>query len=328
MSGKTMATNNSTFLDTTEIVVTNLTEAVSSNKTFSEKLADVPVKLLQNRGLLLLEARIVFASLAIIYVGSHAALRRPPSAKPKRKSKDADADKGKKGQKDEEDEDEFVQGLTPSDAILFPIMAGILLVGLYYLITWLDDPDIINKILRAYFSITSLAAMGKLFADCLHFLTGFVFPSVWVSTDRKLYHIDPIRRAQWRAVGDTEDREWSEKKLTPLPGLGSELQLSDTARGSLWEARRLFLKPWTVHFRIHGIVHEKFQVKLNDLIGIVMALGASLVYNAVGSTLLSNVMGYAFSYVVLIMLSPTTFATGSLVLFGLFFYDIYMVFYT
>ena len=319
-----MATNNSTYLDATEIVVTNLTEAVASNKTFSENLAGLPAKLFQHRGLLLLEMRIVFSSMAIIYVGSHAALRRPPSAKPKKKTQD----NTNKGKKDNEDEDEYIQGLTPSDAILFPIMAGIVLVGLYYLITWLDDPDIINKILRAYFSITSLAAMGKLFADCLHFLTGFIFPSVWASTDGRLYHVDPVRRAQWRAVGDTEDREWSDQKLTPLPGPGSELELSDVARRSLWEARRLFLEPWAVQFFVHGIVNEKFRIKLNYIIGIVMALGASLVYNAVGSTLLSNVMGYAFSYVVLIMLSPTTFATGSLVLFGLFFYDIYMVFYT
>lgn len=320
-----MATNNSTYLDTTEIVMTNLTEAVASNQTFSEKLASVPVKLLQNRGLLLLEARIVFASLAIIYVGSHAALRRPPSAKPKKKTKGAG--KGKQ-QKDEEDDDQYVQGLMPSDAILFPVMAGITLVGLYYLITWLDDPDILNKILRAYFSLTSLAAMGKLFADSLHFLTGFIFPTVWASRDGKLYHVDPARKGQWSAVGDTEDREWSSKKLTPFPGPWSELQLSDATRRSLWEMRHLLLESWTLDFWILGVVREKLLLKLNDLAGIMMAIGASLIYNTVNSTFLSNVMGYAFSYVVLIMMSPTTFTTGSLVLFGLFFYDIYMVFYT
>lgn len=316
-----MATNNSTFLDSTEIVVTNLTEVVASNQTFSEKLTSLPVKLFEHRGLLLLETRIVFASLACIYIGSHAALRRPPSAKPKRA-------KGKGKGKQEEEEDQFIQGLMPSDALLFPIMAGTVLVGLYYLITWLDDPDIINKILRVYFSFTSLAAMGKLFADTLHLLTGFVFPTVWATRGGRLYHIDSAERCQWYALGNTDDRLWNEKKITPLPGPLSELKLSDATNRMLWEARHLLLEPWTVDFWIHGIVREKFQVKLNDLIGIVLAIGASLIYNSFGSTFLSNVMGYAFSYVVLVMLSPTTFTTGSMVLFGLFFYDIYMVFYT
>ncbi|RYP80567.1 hypothetical protein DL770_006169 [Monosporascus sp. CRB-9-2] len=317
-----MATNDSTYLNATEIVMTNLTDVMSTNQTFFEKLASLPTKLCDHQGLLYLEARIVFASLACIYIGSHAALRRPPSAKPKR-------DKGKaKGKQKDEEDDQFVQGLTPSDAILFPIMAGVVLVGLYYLITWLDDPDIINKILRAYFSFTSLAAMGKLFADSLHLLTGFVFPTVWSTRDGRLYHIDPAKRGQWYMIGNSESQVWNEKKTTPFPGPWSELNLSDARNRMLWEVRHLFLEPWTVDFWIHGIVREKFPIKLNDIIGVVLAIGASLIYNSFKSTFLSNVMGYAFSYVVIVMMSPTTFTTGSLVLFGLFFYDIYMVFYT
>ncbi|RYP59145.1 hypothetical protein DL769_008652 [Monosporascus sp. CRB-8-3] len=317
-----MATNDSTYLNATEVVMTNLTDVISTNQTFFEKLASLPTKLYDRQGLLYLEARIVFASLACIYIGSHAALRRPPSAKPKR-------DKGKaKGQQKDEEDDQFVQGLMPSDAILFPIMAGVVLVGLYYLITWLDDPDIINKILRTYFSFTSLAAMGKLFADSLHILTGFVFPTVWSARDGRLYHIDPVKRGQWYTIGNSESQAWNEKKTTPFPGPWSGLNLSDARNRMLWEVRHLFVEPWTVDFWIHGIVREKFPVKLNDIIGVVLAIGASLIYNSFKSTFLSNVMGYAFSYVVIIMMSPTTFTTGSLVLFGLFFYDIYMVFYT
>lgn len=321
-----MATNNSTFLDSTEVVVTNLTDVIASNQTFSEKLASLPVKLLEHRGLLLLETRIVFASLACIYIGSHAALRRPHSAKPKKTQGKGQAEG--EDDKQEEDEDQYVQGLMPSDALLFPIMAGVVLVGLYYLITWLDDPDIINKILRAYFSVTSLAAMGKLFADTLHLLTGFIFPTVWATMDGRLYHIDPTKRSQWSALGNTEDRVWNDKKSTPFPGPLSEWRFSEATNRKLWEVRHLLLESWTMDFWIHGVIREKFQIKLNDLIGIVLAVGASLIYNSIGSVFLSNVMGYAFSYVVLTMLSPTTFGTGSMVLFGLFFYDIYMVFYT
>jgi len=43
---------------------------------------------------------------------------------------------------------------------------------------------------------------------------------------------------------------------------------------------------------------------------------------------LTNLMGFGFCYGTLQIMSPTKFWTGSLVLGGLFIYDIVMVFYT
>ncbi|KAJ2984454.1 hypothetical protein NUW58_g6049 [Xylaria curta] len=220
------------------------------------------------------------------------------------------------------------RGLLPSDAIMFPILAGTVLIGLYYLIKWLEDPDILNKILRVYFSIMSLASTGKLFADGLHFLTGFVFPTVWLGKDRKVYHIDSKRRGQWFTKDGTEDQIWDDNKISPLPGPFSGLRLSDGTTKLLWEIRHLFMEEWTVRLVIHGMINEKARVKFNDIFGFVLAIGANVFYYTTESTFLSNVMGYAFSYVGIIIMSPTTFTTGSSVLFGLFFYDIVMVFYT
>ncbi|KAJ3503375.1 hypothetical protein NM208_g16528 [Fusarium decemcellulare] len=93
---------------------------------------------MQDLDFLLLELKLVFSAIGIIYLGAHAALRRPPSAAPAKK---------KPGDKHEGDE-RFAQGLEPSDAIMFPLMAAFVLVGLYYLIQWLQDPNILNKILR------------------------------------------------------------------------------------------------------------------------------------------------------------------------------------
>lgn len=317
-----MASNDSALLAASEMSATNMTESLLANQTLAEQLSALPALLWDNRGFFLLECRIIFTAMACIYIGSHAALRRPPSANPPKRGKKG----GPREKRDEEDQ--FVQGLLPSDAIVFPIMAGVMLMGLYYLIKWLEDPDILNKILKVYFSAMSLASMGKLFADSLHFLTGFVFPTVWTSRDGKLYHVDPLRKGQWRNADDSEGQVYDDKKKTPLPGWLSEWSLSDASNKFLWEVRHSLLEQWTVRFSVHGIVNETLKVKFNDILGVVLAVGANVLYYTTESTFLSNVMGYAFSYAGIILLSPTTFATGTAVLFGLFFYDIYMVFYT
>ncbi|GAW16417.1 hypothetical protein ANO14919_058430 [Xylariales sp. No.14919] len=317
-----MAANNSSILALDEISFTNITSSMEPPQTFFEQLAGVPTLLFQNMDLLVLEIRIVLTALACIYIGSHGAIRRPPSAKLSKT--------GKNGEKNEAEErdDEHVQGMLPSDAILVPIFAGTVLIGLYYLIKWLEDPDLLNKILRVYFSTMSLASLGKLLADGLHFLTGFVFPTVWVGKDRRVYHIDSEKRGQWYTKVGTEDRVWDDEKKSPLPGPFSGLKLSDTTTKLLWEIRHFFLEEWTVRFVVHGIVNEKVKVKFNDIFGVVLAVGANVFYYTTDSTLISNILGYAFSYAGIIILSPTTFATGSAVLCGLFFYDIVMVFYT
>ncbi|KAI1124861.1 signal peptide peptidase-domain-containing protein [Nemania abortiva] len=292
------------------------------NETFFEKLATVPTVLLQNMDLLALESRIVFTALACIYIGCHGALRRPPSAKQPKAGKNGE------GKETEERDDQYVQGLLLSDAIMFPILAGTVLIGLYYLIKWLEEPDVLNTVVRSYFSLMSLASLGKLFSDGLCFFTGFVFPSVWVSKGGKVYHIDSEKRGQWYAEDGTDNRIWDEKKVLPFPGFLSELKLSDINTRMLWTARHFTSEEWTFRLVVLGIVNDKVKVKLNDIFGVVFAVAANILYYQTESTSLSNVMGYAFSYTGIIIMSPTTFATGSSVLFGLFFYDIIMVFYT
>ncbi|KAI5925689.1 signal peptide peptidase-domain-containing protein [Camillea tinctor] len=316
-----MATDNSTILAASEISATNITGSIWTKDAILDQLASIPAVLLQNRGLMLLEFQIAFTSLACIYIGSHGSLRRPPSAKPPKRKK------GSKKEHDDQDEP-LVQGLLPSDAIVFPILAGTVLVGLYYLIKWLEDPDIINKVLRAYFSFMSLASLGKLFADGFNVLTSFIFPAFWRAKDGKIYYIDSEKRSQYYVPKDSTDRVWHEQKKTPLPGLFSESKFSSSLNKTLWELRNLFLEQWTVRLSIHGIVDEKIKVRFNDILGVVLAIGANIIYYTTESIMLSNIMGYAFSYAGIMFMSPTTFATGSAVLFGLFFYDIYMVFYT
>ncbi|XDG07792.1 hypothetical protein ABKA04_007407 [Annulohypoxylon sp. FPYF3050] len=318
-----MATNDSVLLAASEMSATNMTGLPAASLTFTEQLATLPSFLWDNKDYFILEGRIIFTALACIYIGSHAALRRPPSANPPKKSKKGHEQRDR----DQEREDQQVQGMLPSDAILFPIMAASVLVGLYYLIKWLEDPDILNKVLRVYFMTMSLASMGKLFADSLHFLTGFIFPTVWRAKDGKLYHVNYPGVGQWTSA-DNNEKSFDDKKKTPFPGRWFELSLSDSKNNLLWDVRHLLVEEWTVRLSVHGIVNEKVKVKFNDILGAVLAVIANIVYYKTESTLLSNIMGYAFSYVGIMIMSPTTFATGTAVLFGLFFYDIYMVFFT
>ncbi|KAI0897483.1 signal peptide peptidase-domain-containing protein [Annulohypoxylon nitens] len=318
-----MATNDSVLLAASEMSATNMTGLPAASLTFTEQLATLPSFLWDNKDYFILEGRIIFTALACIYIGSHAALRRPPSANPPKKSKKGHEQRDR----DQEREDQQVQGMLPSDAILFPIMAASVLVGLYYLIKWLEDPDILNKFLRVYFMTMSLASMGKLFADSLHFLTRFIFPTVWRAKDGKLYHVNYPGVGQW-TLADNNEKSFDDKKKTPFPGRWSELSLSDAKNNLLWDVRHLLVEEWTIRLSVHGIVNEKVKVKFNDILGAVLAVIANIIYYKTESTLLSNIMGYAFSYVGIMIMSPTTFATGTAVLFGLFFYDIYMVFFT
>lgn len=75
---------------------------------------------------------LILAALLPIYAGSHASLRCPPSATPPTEDEDGE----------EIEVAPPVEGLQPYDAIVFPIMAGIVLAGLYYIIKWLEDPAV------------------------------------------------------------------------------------------------------------------------------------------------------------------------------------------
>ncbi|KAK8061392.1 hypothetical protein PG994_007758 [Apiospora phragmitis] len=280
----------------------------AGNLTLVKSIFQWPAAIWNNRDFLLLEVRIVGSAMACIYVSSQAALRRPPSARmPKKK-------KGKHGKKsDESSEDEYVQGLLLSDAIMFPILAGMVLVGLYYLIKYLEDPAILNKILGVYFSVMSLASMGKLFSDGLQLMFGMVFPEVWRAHDGSLFHFDNHKRSQYRVADSGEHLYENEAagSLSFLMGLA-------TYHAGTVESQ----------FHLSPFRGRELPRQVLDILGVVLAVIANIIYHTTKSVMLSNIMGYAFSYAGIIMMSPTTFTTGSCVLFGLFFYDIYMVFYT
>ncbi|PHH72824.1 hypothetical protein CDD83_4864 [Cordyceps sp. RAO-2017] len=89
-------------------------DGVSAALNGSEASAAAPATALgylERQGFMLLELKLLAGALGIIYLGAHAALRRPPSASPAKRKRAGD-----KGE--EEEEEPFSQGLELSDAIM------------------------------------------------------------------------------------------------------------------------------------------------------------------------------------------------------------------
>ena len=280
----------------------------------------------QERELIQMYIHLVLAAIFPIYIGSHASLRRPPSAAlPKKLDTEDDED-------DLEAEVEVtVEGLTPSDAILFPLAAGITLGGLYLLIKWLNDPKLLNKILGWYCSALGVFGIGRLSADGLQVATTFLFPCVWASRN-KTYYVEPLFSQQVEGTPSKARRLVTRKavegKTNPFPGALSSISFPPSITSKLWSLRASFKNHWVLRTYIHGICSYKSNIKLNDVIGLVLGISAISLYNYTKAWWLTNLIGFGFCYGTLQLLSPTTFWTGTLVLVGLFAYDIVMVFYT
>ncbi|TAQ85548.1 hypothetical protein B7494_g6127 [Chlorociboria aeruginascens] len=285
-------------------------------------------KIYKERELVLMYIHLIIAALFPIYTGSHASLRRPPSAQIPERSSETE------NYEDDDDEIEVqtpMEGLTPSDAIMLPIFAGITLSFLYLVIKWLKDPALLNKILGWYFSTLGVVGVGKLLADGMNVGITFIFPLVW-STRRETFHVDPLLREQTSgAVSPTRTlaHQKSTGKTNPFPGLFSRIQFPKAINETLWDLRSLLTDHWIFKAYFHGLLSLKTKVRFNDVLGYLLGLVAIIAYNFSGKAwFFTNLMGFGFSYGALTLMSPTTFWTGSLVLAGLFFYDITMVFYT
>jgi minor histocompatibility antigen H13 len=314
------------------IIVLGLT-VMEGNSTLFQAFGEWGYYLWQERDLAQMYTHLLLAALFPIYAGAHASLRRPPSAaKPRKKAlKEKEED-------EDEDEDELdmpqkVEGLQPSDAILFPVLAGFTLAGLYYLIQWLKDPTLLNKILGHYFSLLGVFGVGRLATDALNVGTSIVFPNLW-ARNGKIYYIDPILSAQ---VTDQPlenpkthlHRKFEEEKTNPFPGLLSRINFSNTTTKRLWALRTLFHQRWIFRGYIHPLPMMKSRIRLNDAFGFLIGVATIAAYNILGRPwYLTNIMGFGFCYGTLQLMSPTTFWTGTLVLAGLFVYDVVMVFYT
>lgn len=274
-------------------------------------------------------AHLIVSALLPIYTGAHASLSRPSSAaKPKRKSKD---ESDSEDEEDDEGKDtgSKMEGLEPSDALMFPLMAGLTLGGLYLIIKWLKDPSILNKILSFYFSQMGLFFAGALLRDGLKVLRSYLFPTTYSSGGHQ-WKVDQSRRIA-AGIGHekSSDTAIAVERTSPLPGFLGAIPLPVTVRNSFWALRAVAYKK--VHLRVKAL--ESFKAKVRfDMLDVTAAVAALVVVTYFAFFAkpwwLTNLLGFSFCYGSLQVISPSTFTTGSLILASLFFYDIYFVFFT
>ncbi|KAK5139235.1 hypothetical protein LTR04_003764, partial [Oleoguttula sp. CCFEE 6159] len=264
---------------------------------------------------------LVVSALFPIYTAAHASLSRPSSAaEPAKrvKSKHGDAS----DEEDEEGSTQKMEGLSPRDAIVFPVIAGTTLAGLYLLIKWLDDPTLLNKVLNWYFSSFGVLSVSKMVADGMGVVHSIAFPSRYMD-----------KGVVWKVNGKERSavpQSSSEKKRdSPLPVFYSRIPLPKKIVRSLWRTQALPKKQYIVRIYIHRVSALKFNISIFGVLSALIGLSTVVYFNFVDKPwYLTNLMGFAFAYGALQIMSPTTFATGSLILGALFFYDVYFVFYT
>lgn len=274
----------------------------------------------QSKPMIPLYIHLIISALFPIITGSFASLSRPSTAaKPSKKAK-----KWEEDDEDDDEEDEVEQkmeGLSPRDAIVLPITAGAVLGGLYWLIKQYGA-DPINLILGWYFSGVGVFSVGKILNDAAALALSVLFPTYFAHKG-KLYKIDGKER---KAVTDGQEQG---SRDSPLPGVLGVIPLPRAVNNSLWMLRSAPIQKYAFVTYIKGVLDVNGPVTLLNVAAGVGSLAAISYNHFIDKPWwLTNLQGFAVSYTGLQVMSPTTFATGSLILTGLFFYDIWAVFFT
>ncbi|KAJ5427376.1 Peptidase A22B signal peptide peptidase [Penicillium sp. CMV-2018d] len=279
------------------------------------------------RPLLPTYGHLIVSALFPIWIGAHASLTRPSSAaKPSKKKTDKDKD-----EYDTDDEEghgplQKMEGLEPSDALIFPLTAGLTLGGLYLVIKWLEDPAILNKILSFYFSNMGLFFAFAFLKDALLMIRSFMFPRYY----RQSGQLWKAKQSE-RLFMASEDHPAKSNSVrhSPLPGILGRVPLPGMMLGLLWKCRNVSYQRLKVRAHIRGLFDFKCLVGLLDIISGIFALSAVAYFAFVENPWwLTNFLGFCFCYGTLQFMSPSTFWTGTLIMGSLFFYDIYFVFFT
>lgn len=261
---------------------------------------------------------LILSALFPIITGAHASLSRPSSAAKPPKTSNKRAEDGD----DDFEGDQKMEGLSPMDAVLFPVMGGLTLAGLYYVIKYLDDPTILNMIMNWYFAIFGLLALARLLTDAMSVLWSFIFPKTY-QLGGEIWKVDQ----EARRVCVTQKTQLEQD--SPLPGRLALLPLPPTVIQYLWAIRRIPTHKLQIHAYVHNNFKADFRIGPFGLTSFVIAVAVELYFNLIDKPWwLTNLLGFSFSYAALQIMSPTTAWTGTLILGGLFFYDIYFVFFT
>ena len=257
-----------------------------------------------------------------VFTGAHASLSRPSSAAAPEKGKGTKTN----GEGDEDVVAAKMEGLSPSDAIIFPILAATTLSSLYFLLKWLKDPAILNQILGYYFSQIGLVFGVKFLRDVFSTLRSFVMPyqysengGLWKADDRKHCY----------EAKSTTSAQTGVHQISPLPGFLRSIPLPLSISSWIWKLRHAVYAKGKMKFHLHRLVTVQSPVDLLDCASILIATSVVVYHTFISKPwYLTNFLGFSFCYGSLQYMSPTTSWTGTLLLSALFIYDIYFVFFT
>ncbi|KAL4984397.1 signal peptide peptidase-domain-containing protein [Aspergillus falconensis] len=268
---------------------------------------------------------VILSALFPLYIGAHASLSRPSSAAkpPKRSDKDAIELDDEEEDDEHQNDDQKMEGLAPSDALVFPLTAGATLGGLYLMIKY-AGADLLNKILGFYFSQMGIFFALAFVKDALSVSRSFVFPRKYTGGGRTW---KPSQSERVFSVVTTS--EPADIRQSPLPGIFGSIPLPNLALRSLWALRGLLYWRAKLRVHIHRVIRLECSLGTLDILSGVLSLPAVAYFTFVSKPWwLTNFLGFSFCYGTLQLMSPSTFVTGSLILGSLFFYDIYFVYFT
>ena len=286
----------------------------------SEMLGMLAYAFAQVQPMLPLYVHLVSSALFPIVTGAYSSLSCPSSAaKPIKDTKTQHEADEQDDQDDDEDSIKKMEGLSPSDAVIFPLLAGCTLGGLYLLIKYMGA-SLLNKVLRWYFSAMAIFSVAKLINDGLGVAESFCFPHYYTEGGVLWKVSQPERKTIHSAICT---------RPSPLPGVLGRIILPERVLEGFWTLRGLLRRKYRLQLRLSSLISFKVILTLRTILSTVLALATIFYANFVSDVWwLTNLQGFAFSYSALQLMSPTTFPTGSLILSALFFYDIYFVFYT
>jgi minor histocompatibility antigen H13 len=164
--------------------------------------------------------------------------------------------------------------------------------------------------------------VGKILNDGAALALSVTFPAYFAHKG-KLYKVDGKARKAVARVGEQGSRD------SPLPGFLGQIPLPRAVNECLWTLRSIPMQKYAFVTYIKGVLDVNGPVTLLNAAAGVGSLAAISYNHFIDKPWwLTNLQGFAVSYTALQVMSPTTFATGSLILTGLFFYDIWAVFFT
>lgn len=277
------------------------------------------------RPLLPTYVHLLAAALFPIYVGAHASLSIPSSAAPPPKKEQ----RGRHGDGTDEEPEVVagkIEGLTPKDAALFPLLAGLTLSSLYFIIKWMEDPSALNKILSYYFMQIGVVFGTKFLKDVFVIVRSICLPAQYEQGGH-VWRVDRLKQ-RYEAV-DMVSNPRQIYRTSPLPGQMQRLPIPKHVADHIWHIRALLYSKCSLNIHVHKLLTVKMPVDFLDALAINTALVVVGFFTfAYKPWYMSNLLGFAFCYGSTQYMSPTTFWTGTLLLGALFFYDIYFVFFT